>query len=300
MDRQEFALVHHQLKLELELFRLTGQSFQGFFERIMQKSDKSFLVVKPSGVVGDWKSDGYSADTATIYQCYAPEELTATKAANKVHEDFNGAKDRWKEKMKRWVFVWSSERALPPQVVAALAEIKDKNPLLTIEPIGREGLWDIVKALPVSDRESLLGVAPDLNDVPRTTAAEIQVLMKHLSSDRSMASAVSDLDLTAIAEKLKRNNLSAVVSKTVMPAVPVAKLVREYVTSMPDPAFSQAIADVLAAKYAELAGSGADADVIFGNLVEYVQGDRLGDLKFFWAAAGIVTHYFELCDIFER
>ena len=114
-----------------------------------------------------------------------------------------------------------------------------------------------------------------------------------------MESDVSDLDLTAITEKLKRNNLSVVVSKTVMPAVPVAKLVREYVTSMPDPAFSQAIANVLAMKYAELAGSGADADVMFGNLVEYVQGDRLGDLKFFWAAAGIVTHYFELCDIFE-
>jgi hypothetical protein len=300
MDRQEFALAYHQQRLELELFRRSGQSFQEFFELIMQKTDKSFLMVKPSGVVGDWKSDGYSADTATIYQCYAPEELTATKATKKVHKDFDGAKARWKKKMKRWVFVWSSERALPPQVVAAFAEIKSKNPSITIDHIGREGLWDIVRTLPVSDRESLLGVAPDLNDVPRTTAAEIQVLMKHLSSHRSMASNVSDLDLTAIAEKLKRNNLSAVVSKTVMPAVPIAKLVREYVTSMPDPAFSQAIADVLAAKYAELAGSGADADVIFGNLVEYAQGDRLGDLKFFWAAAGIVTHYFELCDIFEK
>lgn len=300
MDRQEFSLTYHELRLEVELFRRTGQSFQEFFERIMQKFDKSFLMVRPSGSVGDWKSDGYSAATGTIFQCYAPEKLTATEAAKKVHEDFNGAKDRWKDKMKCWVFVWSSERALPPQVVGELATIKQKNASLTIDHMGREGLWNIVKGLPLADRESLLGIAPDLDEAPRTTAAEIQVLMGHLASNRSMASDTSDLDLTAIAEKLKRNNLSAVVSKTVMPAMPVAKLVREYVTSMPDPAFSQAIANDLATQYVQFAGGGADPDVIFGNLVEYVQGDRLGDLKFFWAAAGIVTHYFELCDIFER
>jgi hypothetical protein len=86
----------------------------------------------------------------------------------------------------------------------------------------------------------------------------------------------------------------------VRPAIPVVKLGREFVTSMPDPGFSQAIAVDLAGRYTALAASTNDPDVIFGSLVEYVSGEHRLEPRFFWAAAGIVTHYFELCDIFER
>jgi hypothetical protein len=300
MTKEEFALSHHEIKLELELFRLTGKAFQDFFEQIMQKVDSSFIMIKPMGREGDWKADGYSTNTATIYQCYAPEEMTGAQAAKKIGEDFNGARTRWQDKMRRWAFVWSSERALPPQVVSVLADLKTAHPTLAIEHIGRAGLWDIIKVLSLADRETLLGVVPDLNDAPITTAAEIQVLMKHLAAHRSVASDSVDLDLTAIAEKLRRNHLSDAVTMTVKPAVPVARLVREFVTSMPDPAFSQAIAVELAEKYTEIAASTDDPDVVFGNLIDYVWGEHRRELKFFWAAAGIVTHYFELCDIFER
>jgi len=120
MNKEEFSLHYHEIKLEVELSRRTGKSFQDFFELIMQKADSSFVMIKPMGNVGDWKADGYSMQTGTIYQCYAPEELTGPKAAAKTREDFDGARTRWKEKMRRWVFVWSSERALPPQVVSEL------------------------------------------------------------------------------------------------------------------------------------------------------------------------------------
>ena len=70
MDSQEFTLNYHELKLEVELSRRNGLSFHEFFERIMQKFDKPFLMVKPSGRVGDWESDGYPAAAGTIYQCF--------------------------------------------------------------------------------------------------------------------------------------------------------------------------------------------------------------------------------------
>jgi hypothetical protein len=286
--------------LERELSRQTGKSFQDFFERIMQKADTSFVMIKPMGREGDWKADGYSMDTATIYQCYAPEDMTGAEAAKKTRVDFDGASSRWQDKMQRWVFVWSSERALPPQVVGALADLKCVHPKLAIDHMGRAGLWDIVKNLPMADREALLGFVPDLNDAPITTAAEIQVLMKHLGSRGFVPTDTTDLDLTAIAEKLQRNRLSVNVTEIVKPAMPVAKLVREYVTSMPDPGFSQSIAEDLVGRYSQFAASADDPDVIFGNLVDYVLGAHRLEPKFFWAAAGIVTHYFELCDVFEH
>lgn len=300
MTPEEFSLSHHEIKLELELYRRVGKSFQDLFEQIMQKSDRSFLAVKPMGREGDWKSDGFSLDCGTLYQCYAPEEMTGAVAARKVIEDFEGARSHWKEKMRGWVFVWSSERALPPQVVDVLARLKEAHPNISIDHMGREGLWRIVKQLPIADRIAILGAVPDLSAVPATTAQEIQILMKHLGKLTASLPDDSSFDLTAISEKLQRNGLSVAVTNTVRPAMPVAGLVRAFVTSMPDPSFSEFIAVDLASKYRELAQSANEPDVIFGSLVDYVLGEQRTDPKFFWAATGIIAHYFELCDVFER
>ena len=300
MTNEEFALYHHEIKLELELFRRAGKSFQDFFEQIMQKADSSFIMVKAMGKEGDWKADGYSVNSKTVYQCYAPEGLTVAKAVDKIKKDFEGARGHWQDKMQRWVFVWSSEKALPPHVVAVLQDLKSAHPTLQIDHMGRAGLWDIVKGLSLADRESLLGIVPDLSAAPITTAIEIQVPMKHLGKQIHVAAEIIDFDLTAIAEKLQRNRLSEAVTNMVKPSIPVARLVHKFVTGMPDPAFSQAIASDLAGKYTELAASTDDPDVIFGSIVEYVLGEHRLEPRFFWAAVGIVTYYFELCDIFER
>jgi len=145
MTTEQFALHYHEIRLEVELSRHTGKSFQDFFEQIMQKADTTFIMVKPMGKEGDWKADGYSPKCKAIYQCYAPEEMTGAKAAKKIEEDFEGARSRWRDKMQRWVFVWSSERNLPPQAIAVLEELKTGHPALEIDHVGRAGLWDIVK-----------------------------------------------------------------------------------------------------------------------------------------------------------
>ena len=97
--REEFSLSYHEIKLELELYRRVGMSFQDLFEQIMQKSDPSFLPVKPMGQAGDWKSDGFSLNSGTVYQCYAPEAMTGAKAARKIIADFDGGRNHWKDKM---------------------------------------------------------------------------------------------------------------------------------------------------------------------------------------------------------
>ena len=300
MTREDFCLSYHEINFELELSRRVGRSFQDLFEQIMQKHDRSFVPVKPMGKAGDWKSDGFSLDSGTVYQCYAPEEMTGPEAARKVVDDFDGAMKHWQEKMRAWTFVWISERALPPQVVDRLATLRANQPGILIGHMGREALWKIVSALPMADRVALLGPAPELTVAPTTTAAEIQVLMIHLGKRAVIISDHPDFDLTAIAEKLQRNGLSAAVTNMVRPALPVSRLVRDYVTHMPDPDFSTNIATDLATKYRELAESTDNPDVVFGSLVDYVLGEQRADPKFFWAAAGIVTHYFELCDVFER
>jgi hypothetical protein len=40
-------------------------------------------------------------------------------------------------------------------------------------------------------------------------------------------------------------------------------------------------------------------DEVFGELVEIARHGNKSSLGY-WAAVGIITHYFELCDIFDR
>ena len=297
MNPAEFGLHYHRLCFEVECHRRKGFEFQSFFERIMAKHDPSFIPVRPTGKEGDWKSDGYSSGSYTIYQCYAPEKLTAQKAADKIKTDFDGAKGKWGSKMKCWVFVWSSYQALPPQAVAAIQEIRKTATSVRIEDWSLEGLWNIVKQLPEADRIQILGAIPEIDVAPRTTSAEIQSLLSYLSTTPFTYDS-ENLALTAIAEKLQRNSLSDSVRAIVTPAVPVAKLVERYASRHPDPNFSARVAQSLVAEYERLSGEGMGAETLFFNLLSYVARAEPHEPNLFWSAAGIVTYYFQLCDIF--
>jgi hypothetical protein len=299
MTPHEFSLIYHELRFKAELPKRAGQSFQDFFEQIMQKVDPYFQMIKPMGKAGDWKADGYSPATGTVYQCYAPEKLTVAKGAKKINEDLTGAQKRWKRKMRRWVFVWSSVDGLPAEVAALLAELRAKHRKLAQEDMGPEGLWKLVGKLSLHDRISLFGAVPEISSATETTAVEIQMLLNHLSASPLVSLEENDLALTAIADKLQRNRLSIALTAMLKPAIPVAKLVGKFVTGMPDPNFSRIIAARLAEKYNELTASVSDPDAIFAGLVDYLLAGPLNG-RLYWAAMGIVAYYFELCDIFER
>jgi len=300
MDRQEFGTHYHHILFKNACHERKGSAFQTLFERIMQKHDSTFIAVKPSGREGDWKCDGFSQVSGTVYQCYAPEGMTHAKAAAKVDEDFSGARKHWETEMLAWTFVWSAHDALPPQVLKALQRVRQGKHGVAIDDWDRERLWGIVRALSELVRSEFLGAVPELAAAPDTTAAEIKVLLTFLTA-RPLAHDSTEFDLTEIAQKLAKNNLTDSVRAMVMPAVPVARLLHNYLNRHPDPDYSTRAAQALAEEYRRLVADGpTDTDRLFWQIVLYVASNDLADPKRFWASLGIVTYYFELCDIFER
>lgn len=165
------SLVDHRLLYRLKCSELTGIEFQTFFERIMFRADRSFTAVKAMGSAGDWKCDGYSASTKTVYQCYSPDVLTAAKTCDKVLKDFTGARSHWANQMKRWVFVWNA-RALPPQVVSLLENLQNQHADIQIDQLGRDKLWDVtVSQLDHAVLNELLGES--------SSSAEVVARQRH-------------------------------------------------------------------------------------------------------------------------
>lgn len=301
MTPEEFGRHYHSFVFKVACHERKGTAFQNFFNQIMHKHDSSFISVRPAGKEGDWKCDGFSSGSCTVYQCYAPEGEKLDKAAAKVKEDFAGAWKYWDAEMQAWIFVWSAHDALPPQVLKALETVRKGTHGVSVDDWSREHLWTIVKALPEETRTDLLGAAPpQVGAAADTTPAEIKLLLNFLTA-RELTVDAANFDLTDIAEKLQKNGLSEAVRALVTPALPVARMVHDYLTRHPDPDYSSRAAQALVAEYQRLIMSGAgDPDEVFWQIVRYVASNDLKDSKRFWAALGIVSHSFELCDIFER
>jgi hypothetical protein len=298
MTSDEFEQHYHQMCFQLECHERQGIEFQTFFERIMQKHDDSFITVKPMGREGDWKCDGFSQNTGTVYQCYAPEKLTAKKAAKKARDDFEGAREKWQDTMKQWVFVWSSFKNLPPQTIKVIQDIRDENPDLVIQDWDLDALWKIVAKLPTRERVDLLGEIPTISQATEITAAEIQVLLDFLL-EQNVVLIADTMEHIGLADKIQRNQLSKAVQYELQVSMPVARIVGDYVRKSPDSRYSLKVGSLLAEKYKSFATLADSPNEIFYKLVKYTEGQS-DPTHTHWAAVGIITYYFQLCDIFER
>lgn len=299
MNSSDFNTHYHELVFRLQCHERTGVDFQRFFEDIMVRYDPTFTPVKTHGNQGDWKNDGWIPGSGTVFQCYSPESTEATKIIAKIREDFAGAFTKWAGKIKAWTFVYSEQGKLPPMVVSLIEDMKDAHPGVAIDSWNREQLWRIVRRLTPEARNSVLGPVPRPSDVISTTAEEIRVLLAYLArNDHTIDDAgTSLLDLLP---KLAHNQLGPSIHALIEPGLPVAQTTASYLTRHPDPGFSAIVSQCLAARYLELRGQFADEpEQLFFALIRWVQAGKPDDPRYFWAAVGIVSHYFELCDIFE-
>jgi hypothetical protein len=302
MTGPEVVLAWHELRFRLACAEKTGDEFQTFFESIMEKVDPSFMQVKASGKSGDWKCDGIGQDSGTYFQVYAPEGLKVAETKKKIEEDFWGVLEKWGDKVQIWVFVWSAAtHGLPPEIANLIQELREKRePPPTIEDWGREAVWDRVRVLDEPDRVALFGPAPALTSVIETTAAEVQTLLNYLV-EQPIPDLDEDLGHVELAEKMDRNGFNDAVRLLIRAGFPVVKTVDYYVSNHPDLRFSQRVAVLLNERYEELrAAIGDDSSDVFTALVDSLAHGHNAPAPEYWAAVGVVAHYFELCDIFER
>lgn len=136
MDNMERAF--YDMKFDLEFQSKTANEFQSFFSQVMSaRYPGDFIATRPWGQSGDQKCDGYILSTGTFYQVYAPDDLDAKSAVTKMQKDFAGALDKWKEKIRVWVFVHNAKVGVPPHVLQQLTTFKRDNPGIVFSHIGK-------------------------------------------------------------------------------------------------------------------------------------------------------------------
>lgn len=124
----QIAYSYYELKFEVAFHKSPGSAFQKLFEDVMSKGyPGDFRACSPWGNVGDMKNDGYLPSKRTLFQVYAPQELTAAVAKRKIEEDLNGALEHWGRDFDTWIFVHNGN-ALPAPVQQVINGFERAHP----------------------------------------------------------------------------------------------------------------------------------------------------------------------------
>jgi hypothetical protein len=294
----DYEVAWYDLKFKTEFLLQKGTSFQDFFSELMEKRHPSdFIRVRPWGRHGDWKNDGYLKSEKKLFQVYAPNEMKASDAINKIDEDFNGALPYWDEHIDEWIFVHNSHEGLGPAVTKKLLELATQHPLKKIGHWGFEELRQIVLSLPQAELLSLLGPIPTQKIFSEITSADIKVVLDVISEKTPP----NDLDLSPVSEdKIEANGLSSSVVILLRAGMNKAALVEHFFTNYHDPEFGDKIAASFKSEYTQLKKRDLSPDEIFMELQKFATGTQRLTPTYEASLMAVLAHLFEKCDIFEN
>lgn len=293
MDRVSRAF--YELKFRDAYHRKTGNAFQDFFADLMEKAHPAdFIRVRPWGNAGDKKNDGYLRSTRTLFQVYAPGEMSAANAVAKIDEDFKGAIPHWKAHFDCWVFVHNSVTGLGPDVTKKLLDLDDAYEV-SVRHWGEEELRQKAFELSEADLASLLGPAPTLRDM---LDLGLEALVPVLDQVAAMPAPENPDLRPPPADKISRNMLSPHVETLLKAGMTRAELVRKYFGVQP--ASQDDIAQSFRSHYEKLRADGKSPDGIFSELQQYAGGGPVQTPAKQSAGLAVLAYFFEECEIYER
>lgn len=294
----EVSRTIYELRFEIAFLKKRGAEFQDFFSEIMEKRHlEDFMRVKPWGNVGDRKNDGYLKSERILFQVYAPNELSAREAIQKIDEDFNGALPFWSSYFNKWQFVHNSKDGLGPDVVKKLLDLDQVHSDINVSPFGYEELRTKFFELKEIDVKNLVGTVPNNTNLNAVQFKDFKEILTHIVINRND----HKIDLRPVPlNKLKINNFSEYIETLIKLGLSKTGLVREFFEKWPDATFGDLVTSQINEEYIRLRDLGHQSDRIFIELRNYVHGTREVSPEIEMASIVILSYFFEECDIFER
>lgn len=285
------------MRFENEFLRGKGDAFETLFDKLMRLAFMAdYMPTRPWGKIGDRKNDGYLKSERRLFQVYAPNELKATDAINKITEDFEGAKKHWEEYFDKWVFVHNADGGLPPHVVELLLKLDKENPKIEVTYWSLNELRSIFRKLPLQDLETWYGPAPTEQTKFKIGFADLKIVLESISdSSTPLNSEVKDVP----AGKIEANALSESVAFLLRQGMTKSPMVDMFFSQWHDESLGERIAAAFKAKYLELKEQFTPNE-IFTELQAWAGGNEINTAEHQIAVLTILAYYFESCEIYEE
>ncbi|MFV8751795.1 ABC-three component system protein [Nannocystaceae bacterium ST9] len=291
----DFARHHFELSYKVAFLEKKGDAFQSFFSEIMEKRyPNDFQRVRPWGAIGDRKNDGYWRSQHTLFQCYAPNELSAKECIAKIDEDFEGALPYWKEHFGTWVFVHNSRIGLGPEVLARLRELERDHDGIIVRQWGFEELRQRLFELDEAELAAILGPAPTRRVMLELGLDDLAPVLDQIGR---LPPIPPDQLRPVPASKLEYNQLSDDASALLRAGMSKAPLVGNYFVRTPES--QDRIAASFRSEYERLR-EGQAPDAVFVGLQKLAGGGQISTPTHQAAVLACLAYFFETCDIFEE
>jgi hypothetical protein len=299
-DDERTKRAWYRIALERDFLKKKGAAFQDFFSDIMEKRyPGDFIRTRPWGKEGDWKNDGYLRSQRTLFQVYAPNELSASTAIAKIHEDFHDALPFWDKYFCKWVFVHNSSQGLGPAVVEKLLDLSTGYPSITTISWGFEELSKVALSLPEDELIALLGgiIAPRDWELADVSFDKLRLLLMNIARQPP----IPDPDLRPVPpEKLTFSGLSPDNAYLLTIGMRKSDRVAHFFNQWPDPQFASEVVEGFRQEYLALRRANLTADIIFQELLAFTGAFDVQAHDGRGAALAVLAYLFEECDIFER
>jgi len=299
MDRLQRSFF--QLAARCEFMRLRRTAFQDWFCRIMGLAHSGdFISVRLTQ--GDGGLDGFRLSTSTVYQAYAPRDLSPSDTVAKIGRDFEKARSYLKGNgvsLKGWVFVHNDEDGLAPEVTAKVGALKqdcDTDGVL-IQVWAFESIWQTILGLTTDQLVDLFGAGPVEDSLKNLGIPDIVAVVERLH--REAPPPIADMSIPD-PKKLEFNQLSQESRDWLILGRSRVSLVPACFSVLPNPEIGERIGEAFRKKYRELRGGGMEADAVFATLWEFAGGGDFVRQTEQAAIAAIMAHFFNACDIFEN
>lgn len=298
MDR--IQQLNYEKDFRIAFLESKGDGFQRLFEKLMSKAHPNdFVACRPWGNAGDRKNDGYLPSARTLFQCYAPNELSASEAIKKISEDFEGAKEHWEAYFDEWTFVHNAlDGRLSPQIIEALAKLGKDNPKIKIGHCGYEEMLAKFRQLSLQDLESWFGPSLTMEANVHLGFSDLAAVLTHISTTPiPKASEVKDVSRG----KIESNLLSPAVADFLKVGMQKSPLVAQFFNSWKNPTYGEQIAQAFKSKYVELRDGPPQLhpDEIFGRLEAWAGGTVNTTPAHKAAVLALMAYLFDKCEIFE-
>lgn len=297
MDDERTKRAWYRIAVERDFLKKKGNAFQDFFSDIMEKRYPcDFIRVRPWGNVGDRKNDGYLPSQRTLFQVYAPNEMSSAEAVKKIDEDFRGALPFWRHYFDKWIFVHNSPQGLGPDVTKKILELQNEEPHLAIHTFSFDDIGRIALSLPEDELIALLGGIIALTDaeVRDVTYEDLKIILQSIA--RQPDSPETDIRPVP-GTKLSMSRLSEDNAYLLNLGMVKSDRVGKFLAGWPDPLFGTQVVASFRQEYRALRHTGMLPDVIFHEMLVFAGGDvtyRRG------ASLAVLAYLFEECEIFER
>lgn len=290
---------HYEHKFEIAFLKAKGDAFQTLFEQVMGKAHPGdFIPCRPWGNIGDRKNDGYLKSERTLFQVYAPNELTATEAIAKIDQDFAGALSHWQQHFLTWVFVHNAHDGLSPQIIKRLLELEKLHAPLKVAHWSLEELRQRLRRIPLDGLQSMYGFAPTDAAKRSLSVAELESVLQHIAQTHP---STGETPRPVPTGKIEANGLSPNVATLLKAGMERAELVEKFFDRWHDPLYGDRLAGAFRSRYIGLRDQSPsiEPDAIFHELHTWAGGTWASSSGLQVAVLAVLAFFFEQCEIFE-